>query len=102
MLNTMDTFQNEGFKIERNGEVITLTKEEMSYFRYLEQAIDGRESLERYREFADEDDKPVIDSMINNMGVCFEIEDDILDDIYMNIGDIEDYIIRHYIKKYRK
>lgn len=32
-LNTMDSFENEGFKIERNGQVITLTQDEMCRFR---------------------------------------------------------------------
>lgn len=39
----MDTFRN-GFTIERDGKVITLTSEEMSIFRYLDQAITGIEN----------------------------------------------------------
>ena len=47
-LNTMDTFRN-GFKIERNGKVFTLTQEEMSDFRYLDQAITGRACIDLVR-----------------------------------------------------
>ncbi|GAA6322681.1 hypothetical protein [Thomasclavelia ramosa] len=39
----MDTFRN-GFTIERDGKVITLTSEEMSIFRYLDQVITGIEN----------------------------------------------------------
>lgn len=47
-LNTMDSFENEGFKIERDGQVITLTKEEMSDFRFFDKAIYGRVLLNCY------------------------------------------------------
>lgn len=50
----MDTFRN-GFTIERDGKVITLTSEEMSIFRYLDQAITGIEN-------------DILDNIMNDVG----------------------------------
>ena len=44
-LNTMESFVEEGFKIKRDGKVITLTSDEMDRFRYLDIAVDGKNSL---------------------------------------------------------
>lgn len=46
-LNTMNSFAN-GFKIMRDGKVITLTPEEMSDFRFFDKAIEGRDNLYTY------------------------------------------------------
>lgn len=39
-LNTMDSFEN-GFRIERDGKIYTLTGDEMFDFRYLDNALSG-------------------------------------------------------------
>ena len=58
-LNTMETFKN-GFSIERDGKVYTLTEEEMSDFRFLDNAVDGQSYLDVYHNDADEDEADVI------------------------------------------
>lgn len=97
-LNTMNTF-SKGFNIVRNGEVITLTTEEMSDFRYLEKATTGRDCLESYKDWADEDEKDIIETMMNDEEICYNIEDDILDIAAQDIGTIETDVIRDYIKR---
>ena len=51
VLNTLDDFSS-GFKIQRNGEIITLSQEEMRDFRYFDNALDGQVVLEEYRDIA--------------------------------------------------
>lgn len=100
-LNTMDTFGN-GFKIERDGKVFTLTSEEMSDFRYLDKVLDGRNCLECYNDFADEDEKELIDQMMNDEEICYNIEDNILNIVFRDIGNIESDVIMAYLKNYKK
>lgn len=44
-INNLDDFQDGIFKIERNGKIITLTKEEITQFKFLDTALKGREEL---------------------------------------------------------
>lgn len=44
-INNLDDFQEGVFKIERNGEIIAFTKEEMDVFRFFDIASKGRELL---------------------------------------------------------
>lgn len=97
-LNTMDTF-SKGFNIVRNGEVITLTYEEMSDFRYLEKATTGRDCLEAYIDWADEDEQDIIETMMNDEEICYNIEDDILNIAAEDIGIVETDVIRNYISR---
>lgn len=97
-LNTMDSFLK-GFKIERNGEIFTLTLEEMRDFRYLDKAITGRDCLDIYRDIADEDERRTIDRMMDDEQICFNIQDDVEDHIYNDIGEVEHIVIRDYIER---
>lgn len=97
-LNTMKTFLK-GFNIVRNGEVITLTPAEMSRFRYLDNAITGQTCLELYKEYANDEDKNIIEEMMNDEETCYDIESDILDIVYNDIGAIETDVIDAYIKR---
>lgn len=96
-LNTIDSFEKEGFKIKRNGETIVLTPEEMSDFRYLDKAIDGRNCLECYN--SSEDEKEIIEEMKKDEEICFNIEDDILDILFNDCGGTESIVIKDYIKR---
>lgn len=95
-LNTMETLDS-GFKIERNGEVITLTREEMADFRYLNTAIDGRSTLECYDPDSFEIDEDKFTEMKNNVDVCNAIENFILDILFEDCGEVEAYVIQKYI-----
>lgn len=44
-INDLNDFQEGIFKIERNGKIITLTKEEIEQFKFLDTALKGREEL---------------------------------------------------------
>lgn len=101
-LNTMDTFAS-GFKIERDGKIFTLTQEEMSDFRYLDQALDGRICLEYYLECypTDDKEKDIIEKMMNDEEVCYNIEQDLLDTVFEDCGMVEQEIIKDYIKNKR-
>lgn len=86
-LNTMDTFRS-GFTIERDGKVITLTSEEMSIFRYLDQAITGRACIDLVRTSYSEDSKEYefLSKLMNDEDICYNIENDILDNIMNDAG----------------
>lgn len=96
-LNTMDTFGN-GFRIERSGKIFTLTEEEMSDFRYLDQVITGKRCLECYS--CNDDEKEIIDKMMKDEETCYNIESDVLDLLFQNCEIIERIIIENYIKNF--
>lgn len=80
-LNTMDSFESEGFKIERDGKIITLSFDEMNDFRYLEKALHGKKCLEYFD--ADEDEEEVIEKMKADEEICHNIGDDVLEILYI-------------------
>lgn len=96
-LNTMETFEKEGFKIKRNGQVFTLTSEEMSDFRYLDKALDGKNCLECYN--ATNEETEIVELMMEDEEICYNIEDDILEILYNDAGDIEVDVINDYIER---
>lgn len=96
-LNTMDTFYK-GFKIIRDGKVITLTEQEMSDFRYLEKAVNGKNCLEVYNPLSDDEIK-IIKVMSRDEEICHGIEEDIMNILFQDCGSIEADVIRKYIEK---
>lgn len=102
-LNTMDTFRN-GFTIERDGKVITLTLEEMSIFRYLDQAITGRACIDLVRTSYSEDSKEYefLSKLMNDEDICYNIENDILDNIMNDAGATEQAVINDYMESNMK
>lgn len=97
-LNTMDSFRK-GFRIVRNGQIITLTPEEMSDFRFLDKAIDGRNCLDCYNQISDEDEQLLIKEMMNDEETCYNIENDFLNIVFDNTGVIEQEVIEKYVKR---
>ena len=102
-LNTMDTFRN-GFKIERNGKVFTLTQEEMSDFRYLDQAITGRACIDLVRTSYNEDSEEyeLLSKLMKDEDICYNIENDILDNIMNDVGATEQSVINDYMQSNMK
>lgn len=99
-LNTMETFKN-GFSIERDGKVYTLTEEEMFDFRFLDNAVDGQSYLDVYHNDADEDEADVIDLIRNDEEICYNISQSVLDAVTADTGSIEHEICQKYIKANR-
>lgn len=95
-LNTMNSFEKEGFKIIRDGKIITLTSEEMARFRYLDIAVNGKNSIECAEAEDCFDDDAIIQEMKSNEKMCYDIETSILEDLFSDCGDTE----YEYIKKY--
>lgn len=100
--NTMNSFEKDGFKIVRNGEVITLTQEEMSEFRYLDTALNGRNSIEVSALNNDSFDQDIIKEMMDNEEICYELENDILDNVFSDIGNIEYECVNDYYEKLKE
>lgn len=100
-LNTMETFKN-GFSIERDGKVYPLTEEEMSDFRFLDNAVDGQSCLDLYRDHADEDEANVIDLIRNDEGICYNLSQSVLDVVVTaDTGSVEYEMCQKYIKANR-
>lgn len=108
-LNTMKSFKEEGFKIERDGKVITLDFDEMFDFIYLQKANEGRRSLLEYKATASLDDARIIRKFENDEEVCFNIADAIefknmrvLNNIQYeglaNIQELEKSVCRKFIE----
>ena len=100
-LNTMESFVEEGFKIKRDGKVITLTSDEMDRFRYLDIAVDGKNSIECAEDYFDSDDA-IIQEMKNNEKMCHDIEKSISEDIFSDCGDTEYEAIKKYYDEIAK
>lgn len=108
-LNTMKSFKEEGFKIERDGKVITLDFDEMFDFIYLQKANEGRRSLLEYKATASLEDARIIRKFENDEEVCFNIADAIefkhmavLNNIQYkglaNIQELEKSVCRKFIE----
>ena len=100
-LNTMNSFESEGFKIKRDGKVITLTSEEMDRFRYLDIAVDGKNSIECAEDYFDNDDA-IIQEMKSNEKMCHDIEKSILEHLFSDCGDTEYESIKKYYDEIAK
>lgn len=74
-INNLDDFQEGVFKIERNGEIIAFTKEEMEAFRFFDTASKGRELLVKDQPDAkvEEIDIEAVSEAWKNAEKCFEI-----------------------------
>lgn len=98
-LNTMESFGN-GFKIKRNGVIHTLTSDEMCEFRYLDNALTGKSCLECYEnhcDIEDREERKIIEEMKKDKHTCNKIEEDVLDILFENAGEVERDVIHDYI-----
>ena len=102
-LNRLETFP-ESFQIYRDGKVITLTRDELYDFHRLDGAVSGMLTLDFYKSMADSEDIPIIEELCKDEEVCFSLDMDVQDKIFMvnDIGEIEAGVCEKYIDKYRK
>lgn len=96
-LNTMNSFEN-GFRIERDGKIYTLTGDEMFDFRYLDNALSGQNCLDNYRGIADDDEIDVVDQIRNDEEMCYNLHQSIMDDILTDTESVEYEMCQEYIK----
>lgn len=102
-LNRLETFP-ESFQIYRDGKTITLTRDELYDFHRLDGAVGGMLTLDSYKSIANPEDIPIIEELCKDEEVCFSLDMDVQDKIFMvnNIGEIEAGVCEKYIDKYRK
>ena len=102
-LNRLKTFP-EFFQIYRDGKTITLTRDELYDFHRLDGAVSGMLTLDSYKSIADSEDIPIIEELCKDEEVCFSLDMDVQDKIFMvnNIGEIEAGVCEKYIDRYRK
>lgn len=102
-LNRLETFP-ESFQIYREGKTITLTRDELYDFHRLDGAVGGMLTLDFYKSIADSEDIPIIEELCKDEEVCFSLDMDVQDKIFManDIGEIEAGVCEKYIDRYRK
>ena len=102
-LNRLETFP-ESFQIYREGKTITLTRDELYDFHRLDRAVGGMLTLDFYKSIADSEDIPIIEELCKDEEVCFSLDMDVQDKIFManDIGEIEAGVCEKYIDRYRK
>lgn len=102
-LNRLETFP-ESFQIYRDGKIITLTRDELYDFHRLDGAVGGMLTLDSYKSMANPEDIPIIEELCKDEDVCFSLDMDVQDKIFMvnNIGEIEAGVCEKYIDRYRK
>ena len=99
-LNTMDSFCN-GFRIVRDGKIITLTPEEMSDFRFFDKAIEGRDNLYAYgcNKAKAQEELDTIAELASDSTICRNIMVDIEDTLYEDAEEIEMSAVAYHIQK---
>lgn len=99
-LNTMDSFCN-GFRIVRDGKVITLTPDEMSDFRFFDKAIEGRDNLYAYgcNKAKAQEELNAIAELVNDPIICRNITTVIEDTLYEDAEEIEMSAVVYHIQK---
>ena len=102
-LNRLETF-SESFQIYREGKIITLTRDELYDFHRLDGAVGGMLTLDSYKSIANPEDIPIIEELCKDEDVCFSLDMDVQDKIFMvnNISEIEAGVCEKYIDRYRK
>lgn len=101
-LNNLKTFKEEGFKIKRNKEVITLNSDEMDLFKFFYMASDGQGCLDYHMKNTNNDKEiETINKLKEDSKLCFDIESEILEKLYENCDIVERIIIKKYIEKYQ-
>ena len=102
-LNRLETFP-ESFQIYREGKIITLTRDELYDFHRLDGAVGGMLTLDSYKSIANPEDIPIIEELCKDEEVCFSLDMDVQDKIFMahNISEIEAGVCEKYIDRYRK
>ena len=98
-LNTLNSFMNEGFKIERNGKVITLSLDEMTMFRHLDKSQNGHYSIECLTE--NDEDYEFAKQYLDNEEVCFFITEAFEERVFYDVIDIEMECAREVLDGYR-
>lgn len=76
-INNLDDFQDGIFKIERNGKIITLAKEEIAQFKFLDTALKGREELMADNIFILQENGPnskAMEIVWDSPELCFDIQ----------------------------
>lgn len=98
-LNTMNSFAN-GFKIMRDGKIITLTPEEMSDFRFFDKAIEGRGNLYTYgcNKAKSQEELDAVAELVNDSIICRNITTVIEDTLYEDAEDVVTSTVSHYIQ----
>lgn len=102
-LSRLETFP-ESFQIYREGKTITLTRDELYDFHRLDGAVGGMLTLDSYKSTANSEDIPIIEELCKDEEVCFSLDMDIQDKIFMvnDIGEIEKSVCEKYISRYRR
>lgn len=102
-LNTMDSFQNEGFKIERDGKVFTLKTDEMCRFRDLDRALYGQCVLGFLKDSDkmknDKDLLNFIDICQNDEQTCINLGEAIENAVNSDVGETELSIAENMVKE---
>ena len=73
-------------------------------FHRLDGAVGGMLTLDSYKSMANPEDIPIIEELCKDEDVCFSLDMDVQDKIFMinNIGEIEAGVCEKYIDRYRK
>ena len=87
-LNTMDSFK-EGFRVERDGKIITLTSEEMFDLLYLRKSLEGSQLLTDYESVAAPKEKEIIQRLKADEEICFNIADSVQWKMEQAISNVE-------------
>lgn len=99
-LNTMDSFCN-GFRIVRDGKIITLTPEEMSDFRFFDKAIEGQDNLYAYgsNKAKTQEELNAVAELANDPITCRNITAGIEDALYEDAEETVTSTVAYHIKK---
>lgn len=98
-LNTMESFRN-GFRIVRNGQIITLTRQEMNDFRFFDSAVAGQNSLSYYaiETLEDTEKSLLMREASTDEQLCYEVWEEYEDAVHDESGSIEREVVLDFIE----
>ena len=97
------------FVIERDGEKITLTQEELRDLRLLEKARDGFYSLDWYTDYLggferEEDNQTLkdVEAMMQDFYQCLDVADEIYDALVYDNAETEKMAVENAVDNYQE
>lgn len=94
----------DGFEIERDGQKITLTKDEIREIKKLFDAYNGRGSIEYWFDSIWEDESEerikAAEQMMEDETVCANVWQNFLDDVFYDSGEVENNTVNYMLDDY--
>lgn len=98
-LNTLESYLKGGFKIERDGKIITLTDNERNRLTYLDKARWGRYTIENLIEY--NKDYEFAKEFLNDAYICYRVETEYAEEAAYLDEELMSKVAKEILDEYR-